>query len=88
MPSISRVVPQVYIGDIKGAQDLDGLKKVGVTHVLQVMGGMEPVFKSQFKYKVVDIRDVASERMSPYFPQLCKWMADVVNSGGTVFVHW
>lgn len=32
--AIDRVIPQLYIGDIHGAQNLKGLKANGVTHVL------------------------------------------------------
>ena len=35
MPAgINRVIPQLFIGDIQGAQDLKGLKAAGITHIL------------------------------------------------------
>jgi hypothetical protein len=44
MTSINKVIPNLYIGDIRGAQDLQGLKAAGVTHILQAMGGVSPMF--------------------------------------------
>ncbi len=60
---INRVIPQLYVGDIEGAQDLQGLQAAGITHVLQAMGGMDPPFPTQFKYKAINIRDVATENV-------------------------
>ena len=86
--TISRVIPQLYVGDLEGANNKAGLQKVGVTHVLQVMGGMEPLFRNDFKYKVMDVRDVATENIGSHFAATVKWMTDVINRGGTIFCHW
>lgn len=35
MPSnIDKVIPNLFIGDIRGAQDLNGLKSAGITHIV------------------------------------------------------
>jgi hypothetical protein len=50
-PNINKVIPSLFIGDIRGAQDLSGLKSVGITHIVQAMGGIEPFHADSFKYK-------------------------------------
>jgi protein-tyrosine phosphatase len=32
--NICKIIPNLYIGDIRGAQDFEGLKQAGVTHIL------------------------------------------------------
>ena len=88
MSSINYVIPHLYIGDIRGAQDVVGLKKAGVTHILQVLGGVDPMFKDEFTYKVLNVVDAPSENILKHFGDLCKWIGQAVRNGGTVFVHW
>ena len=59
-PNINQVIPNLYIGDIRGAQDFQGLKSVGITHIVQAMGGIEPMHKDKFKYKTVNVIDAPS----------------------------
>ena len=35
---IDKVIPNLFIGDIRGAQNLDGLKRNGITHILSALG--------------------------------------------------
>ena len=46
--SINRVIPYLYIGDVETAKNMKALKANGITHILQVMGGMSPVFPKKF----------------------------------------
>jgi hypothetical protein len=64
------------------------LKSAGITHVLQVMGGLEPIFADNFKYKVIDVKDVASQDMIQHFSSTVRWMTEVINRGGNIFCHW
>ena len=86
--NINKVIPNLYIGDIRGAQDFEGLKQAGVTHILQALGGIDPMFKGKFTYKVLDVLDYPSQDLSRYFNEVVNWIASVIKSGGTVFVHW
>ena len=85
---ICEIVPQLFIGDIKGAEDLNGLRLKGVTHVLQAMGGMDPVYPKDFTYKVVDVMDTPQENLGRHFDSVVKWISAAVDKGGVVFVHW
>lgn len=61
------IIPGLYIGDIRASQDKDLMKNNGITHVLQCMGGLEPLFADSFKYKVVDVADVPGQNISNHF---------------------
>ena len=38
--TINKITENLYIGDIHGAENLNELKRNGITHILQAMGGM------------------------------------------------
>ena len=86
--AIDRIIPQLFLGDIEGAQNLKGLKEKGITHILQAMGGMDPIFPKDFKYKVLEVMDTPSENLGRYFDEVVRWIQGVINQGGCVFVHW
>ena len=52
------------------------------------MGGLDPVFPKEFQYKVLNVRDLATESIGYHFYPTVKWMTDVINRGGTIYCHW
>jgi len=42
--SVDKIINNLYLGDIRAANNLFSLKTKGITHVLQAMGGMNPPF--------------------------------------------
>ena len=85
---IAEIVPQLFIGDIKGAEDIAGLKRRGITHIVQAMGGMQPLYPKEFTYKVLEVMDASSENLAAHFDSTVKWISSVIDKGGNVFVHW
>jgi len=51
------------------------------------MGGLEPIFPNDFKYKVIDVNDVSTQDMLGHFNPTIRWIVDVINRGGNVFCH-
>ena len=47
---MNQIIDNLWLGDIRAANNMFMLKSKGVTHVLQAMGGMNPPFTSHFKY--------------------------------------
>ena len=64
---IDKIMDGLYLGDFKAANNLFSLKSKGVTHVLQAMGGVSPMFPNQFKYKVLQVMDVPWENLGKHF---------------------
>ena len=50
-----KVVPNLFIGDIRAAQDQKALQASGITHIVQAMGGIQSEFRDKFKFKIVEI---------------------------------
>ena len=86
--SISLIDDRLYLGDIRAAQNLFTLKNKGVTHILQALGGLNPPFPSQFKYKVLQVMDVPWENLGRHFMDAALFIKNALDSGGIVFVHW
>jgi len=51
--SLNKILDGIYLGGIKAASNLVILKELGITHILQALGGMAPPFPKSFKYKVL-----------------------------------
>lgn len=84
--SFSKIVDQLYLGNIKAATDKKLLKRHGITHVLQVAGGFRPMFQNDFVYKVIEVGDVASANLLRHLPAAIQFIKDGMRQGG-VLVH-
>jgi protein-tyrosine phosphatase len=86
--SFSKLSPQLYLGDVKGAHDLQGLKKRGITHILQVTPDVMPKYPEHFKYSVVDIEDSTYQSIAHHLDVVADHIKSVVASNNRIFVHW
>lgn len=50
---MDKIVEGVYLGDIRAAANYPLLKQTGITHVLQVVAGINPCFPTEFVYKSI-----------------------------------
>ena len=64
---MDKITDGLYLGDILAASNFPKLKEHGVTHVLQVIAGMNPCFPKEFKYKAVNAMDVPWENLHRHF---------------------
>ncbi|XP_059357231.1 dual specificity protein phosphatase 19-like [Carassius carassius] len=69
------------------AHDLDTLKKLKVTHVLNVAYGVENVFPDLFTYKTVTVLDLPETDITSYFPECFQFIKEAGQQGGVVLVH-
>lgn len=77
----------VYIGDIASASNVEGLKKLGITHVVTAVLGVAPQFPSDFEYMCVPVRDVESEDIKSHLDDTTRFITDALAGGGKVLVH-
>jgi len=88
MSTIDKIIEGIYLGDIRAATSLPILKSKGITHVLQALGGMYPPFPDDFKYKVLQVRDVPWENLGAHFMKAVMFIKQALEVHGKVFVHW
>ena len=46
---MDKIVDKLYLGNLKGASDMQALHKAGITHILQVASGIRPFFPKDSK---------------------------------------
>lgn len=73
---------------MQAAESIHHLKDTGITHIIQAMGGMEPLFPKDFDYKVLPIKDSPNENISKYFENVVQWISRAMDQGGKILVHW
>ena len=83
----NEIVDNLYVGDIASAYNKGELKKLGITHVLTAILGVDPIFPNDFIYKNVPIRDIPGEHIDLHFSKSNNFISKAIAGGGKVFVH-
>lgn len=83
---MDKISDKLYLGNLKGASDLNALKQAGITHILQVAAGIKPFFPKDFTYKVINITDTSQSSLIRHFPAAIAFIKEGISRGG-VLVH-
>lgn len=83
---MDKISDKLYLGNLKGASDLNALKQAGITHILQVAAGIKPFFPKDFTYKVISITDTSQSSLIRHFPAAIAFIKEGISRGG-VLVH-
>ena len=84
---MSQIKKGLFIGNFRDAQDINFLKRNGVTHILCSAAELFPVFPGRFIYKHVQGNDVPSYNLARHFDAGADFIQDGISNGGCVFVH-
>jgi hypothetical protein len=84
---IDEVIPNLYIGDFASACNREELKKMGFTHVLTAIMGVDAMFPSDFNYKTVNICDQSQASIHHYFDESADFIHNAITEDGRVYVH-
>ncbi|XP_026123047.1 dual specificity protein phosphatase 19-like [Carassius auratus] len=79
--------PFLLLSSQDAAHDIDTLKKLKVTHVLNVAYGVENVFPDLFTYKTVTVLDLPETDITSYFPECFQFIHEASQQAGVVLVH-
>ncbi|CAL8107023.1 unnamed protein product [Orchesella dallaii] len=98
---MDEVYPGIFVGDEASAKDTEGLKRAGITHVLNascVTSVSSPLgvntsaqfyqirsFKCEFLG--IPALDIMTFKISPFFDQAANFIESALNSNGKVLVH-
>ncbi|XP_065207341.1 dual specificity protein phosphatase 3 [Planococcus citri] len=92
----NEVYPNLFISDAEAAKNIEYLKEIGVTHVLNTAEGDRfgmvntnaDYYKgSGIKYLGLPLKDLPTESISKYFHQAADFIDEGLASGGKVVVH-
>jgi len=87
----SQILPSLYLGSYDDAMNIEGLKRIGITHVLNVANDC-PVPHGQYQAAGIrplhlQIEDCDDVTIAPYTAQGVPFMQQAISTGGKVFVH-
>ena len=78
----------IYIGSAAAARNLAVLKKLNVTHILNVAEPREVFFVNDFKHMTLGLLDTAEQDLLPAFPKAHQFIKDCIDCNGGVLIHW
>jgi protein-tyrosine phosphatase len=84
---INKVCDSVYIGDFSSACNTDELKRIGITHIVTAILGVEPMYPDLFTYYMVDISDRSHSEIYKHFNECSEFIDDCIANHGKVLVH-
>jgi len=85
----TEVQPHLFLGDKKVAKDLDKIKELGITYVVNVTHELRNYFEHEplFKYLKCDVLDSDQADISQYFEAAGQFIDEGLKEGNGVLVH-
>lgn len=83
---MNKVLPGLFIGNIRDSKDQEQLQKNRITHILSIHDNAAPVLKDM-KYLCIQIADTPDQNLSQHFHECIQFIHDARASGGSVLVH-
>jgi len=87
IPNAHLILEGLYLGSCGAAGYKEKMKKHGITHILTVAGGFDPLHPKDFNYKLVKIEDKTTEDLMFYFPECIEFIENALAAGGKILVH-
>ena len=85
---ISEIIPKLFIGSRSAAQNPEGLKENGITHIVTLdMTPLPSSISNQFEYKFIYGLDIPKTDLLSHFDECAEFIEKGTNNGG-VLVHW
>ncbi|BHF67910.1 Dual specificity protein phosphatase 6 [Sparganum proliferum] len=86
---VSRVLPYLYLGNYQDASNLPLLKKLGVTHILNVTQDLPMAFEEthSFQYLRLPALDCPEQNIYPFFEKAINFIDGAREVGGVVLAH-
>lgn len=83
------IIPGLYLGSALAANDLEGMRKCGIQHVLvpAKLGLERKPFRKEFNYLVWDVQDVLDYPIIWAFPSFVQYIKEALGRGEKVLVH-
>jgi len=84
---MTEILPWMLLGRVEPAQNMYGLTKLGVTHILNVTKEEPNLFPLQFVYLKVPVRDEMEENIGEFFQQAIEFFKRVESKRGKIYIH-
>lgn len=85
---MTEIMPQIFVGNVCDAQNLDRLKQFHITHILNSTPDLPLYWENQYKYKRIDVLDLPSQNIRQYFDQATDFIEQALkNKENNVLIH-
>jgi hypothetical protein len=86
---VSRIVKNLYLGSYEnGAAGKEGLKFLGITHILTIGHKMPAIYPDDFKYKILEVKDVETATIEEHFPECLRFIEEALKDpSNRVLIH-
>ncbi|VDK38416.1 unnamed protein product [Dibothriocephalus latus] len=86
---VSRILPHLYLGNYQDAANLSLLKRLGVTHILNVTRDLPMAFEetNSFHYLRLPALDSTEQNIYPFFEKAIEFIDGAKETRGVVLVH-
>ncbi|CAH1779548.1 unnamed protein product [Owenia fusiformis] len=84
--SMDKILPGLYVGNIRDAQNKQKLDDHGITHVLAIHDTARKIHEDK-TYLLIEASDNARQELSQFFRQAIDFIHQARLDGGTVLVH-
>ncbi|CAG9315746.1 YVH1_3 [Blepharisma stoltei] len=86
-PICAEILPGLFIGEYRIAQDMSLLFSNHITHVIIAAEGLEQLYTNQIHYKYLPILDTPDQDIYQYFEESIEFIENAISQGGKVLVH-
>lgn len=83
---MNKVIDGLYLGNIRDSENVDGLSKNGITHILSVYNNAKPVLEDM-TYLCIHAADASSQNLSQHFKECISFIHECRLNGGACLVH-
>lgn len=83
---MNKVMPGLFIGNIRDAKDTGQLSEHNITHILAIHDDARPLIETLI-YKCIDVADSPGQNIADYFHDSIEFIHNARKDGGNVLVH-
>ena len=83
----TKITQDIYISDLPSAFNRERLHDEGITHIVNMIIGVDSLFPEEFEYLNIPSHDNPSQDLSQYFQETNNFIQNAINHGGKVLVH-
>jgi protein-tyrosine phosphatase len=83
----SSIIPGLYLGNVYNSADIDSLRSLRITHVLNVAAQCDCFFEEEIKYLHLKLYDSPRENIVKRFSECFKFIQEALDGGGNILVH-
>ncbi|KAK4475298.1 hypothetical protein MN116_002368 [Schistosoma mekongi] len=87
--SISQILPFLYLGNARDSQDVDLIRRLNVTHIINVSDSLPMPFRrlNRIQYLHIPASDTTKQNLLPSFDRAVQFIEKARKHNGVVLVH-